>query len=135
MNQSFVATMACDLWEGRTAKESTIINPPWSAVEGAIRNLNGHTATIVTLSARDGANMMIGGGAVGQYVVFVSRDGRTYCSIQNAEKAAGSTMVVVGGQEGAYRSELIVGLDAALIAAKRFWQDGGLAKSFVWTAA
>lgn len=103
----------------------------WLEIQVAIRSLDGHRQTLVTLETEEEAHLAIGGGK-GRYVVYLTFDNEVFHYVVDPLKLGMDEKLVVGGQEGIYPAKLCVGLDMALRAAKTFAKFGIMEKSVVW---
>jgi Immunity protein Imm1 len=103
----------------------------WSEIEAAIKALDGHQRTLVTLEAESETHMAIGGGT-GKYLVYVTFDNENFNYLVNPAKSDHAETLVVGGQEGIYPAKWCVDLTSALKAAKAFAEFGTIEKSVAW---
>src|SRR4051812_9293560 len=86
--------------------------PTMADIETAVLALDGATTTLITLEVDDDHHMGIGGGAAGQYVVYMTMDNMHFKNLENPARGTGVVRMMCGGQEGEYRAERCVGVDA-----------------------
>jgi hypothetical protein len=113
--------------------ESAVIEQPtWSAVDSAVRSLDGEARDSVIINGPDEAYMGIAGGTDGSYVVAGRRrDAKTF--ILTAGERRGKWLpVAVGGQENEYADNEVVTLEQALAVARTFFESGECDPRFQW---
>jgi Immunity protein Imm1 len=103
----------------------------WEEIEAAIRGLDGHRRTLVTLEAEDETHMAIGGGN-SSYFVYVTFDNENFYYLVDPSKSDDNELIVVGGQEGIYPARSCVDLNTTLKAARGFAEFGKIEKSVAW---
>jgi hypothetical protein len=134
----FATALAADQWDGPRDSGQVIHLPTMEQIETAIRDLDGHTKTVVMLTAAGSAHLAVGGGNGGRFIVSGSHDGRTYFDLAvpgvSAETQGPETMftLVTGGQTVEYPSRQCAGLESALRAARAFAVDGSFDRSLTW---
>jgi hypothetical protein len=125
----------CD-WEGPAKRDIVIDSPTWSDVEGAIRALNNRNLNDIYLRP-DNSNVetfLCVGGGDGQYIVSGSINSEFCPTLVDTERPAEpKAWLIVGGQAADYPNNWIVNLEAALKAAKAFYEDGGFTRRVKWT--
>ena len=107
-------------------------NPSFSDIHTAIKKLDGQRYTIVVLNSKEETQMVIGGGANGQYVVYVAHGNEDFFNLVSSDEANETISLIVGGQEGNYPSNTLVTVGFALKAARTFAERGELEPSFKW---
>lgn len=127
----FISKFSTEDWQGNQNHGSIEEATNWKEIETAIRELDGHRKTLVTLETDGETHMAIGGGA-SKYLVYVTSDNEKFSYLINSTKSDKSETLVVGGQEGLYPGKWCVDLSIALRAAKSFAEIGYLDKSVVW---
>jgi hypothetical protein len=127
----FISKFSIENWEGNHNHELVEEAKNWDEVESAIRGLDGHRRTLVTLEAENETHMAIGGGN-SKYFVYVTFDNENFHYLVDPSKSDSSETLVVGGQEGRYPARSCVDLNATLKAAKEFVELGKIEESFVW---
>lgn len=127
----FISKFSTENWQENRNKLVLKSAQNWLEIEVAIRSLDGHRQTLVTLETEDEAHLAIGGGK-GRYVVYLTFDNEVFHYVVDPLKLGMDEKLVVGGQEGIYAAKLCVGLDMALRAAKTFAKFGIMEKSVVW---
>lgn len=127
----FISKFSVENWEGN--QNQNLLEPvqDWAEIETAIKELDGHHKTLVTLEA-DGETHMAVGGGTDKYVVYLTFDNETFHYLVDPSKSDTDETLTVGGQEGVYPAKLCVGIDAALKAAKTFAELGTMDKSVIW---
>jgi Immunity protein Imm1 len=103
----------------------------WSEIESAIKSLDGHTKTLVTLETDGEAHMSIGGGQ-GKYIVYATFDNEIFYSLIDPSKSNQKEPIVVGGQKGVYAARSCVELETVLQSAQNFAEAGEMLQSAVW---
>jgi hypothetical protein len=127
----FISKFSIENWEGNHNHGLLEEAKNWEEVEAAIRELDGHCRTLVTLEAEDETHMAIGGGS-SKYFVYVTFDNETFYYLVDPSKSDNSETLVVGGQEGVYPARSCVDLSTTLKAARGFAEFGKIEKSVVW---
>lgn len=130
---SFVRTLLTD--------SGIIENPTWDDVERAIKALDARTETLVSLSPPSPLgppvgehHMCIGGGKDNQFVVYMTEDNLSFWNLVDHTRDAGSPRVnmLIGGQEGDYSARQCSSREAALLAAREYFNSGGRATGLTW---
>jgi Immunity protein Imm1 len=103
----------------------------WPEVETAIRELDGHHRTLVTLETESETHMSIGGGN-GKYFVYTTFDNENFNYLVNRSNSDKTETLVIGGQEGLYPARSCVDLTTTIKAAKVFAELGIIEKSLEW---
>lgn len=127
----FIAKFSVENWEGDRNKCLIQIVRDWTEIATAIKELDGHRKTLVTLEADSETHMAVGGGA-GKYVVYLTFDNETFHYLVDLSQPDLDNSLTVGGQEGVYPAKLCVDLDTALKAAETFAEFGTMEKSVIW---
>jgi hypothetical protein len=127
----FISKFSTEDWQGNQNKIVVHLAQNWTDIETAIRELDGHHQTLVTLETDDEAHMSIGGG-LGKYVVYVTFDNEVFSYIIDPSKPDTDERLNIGGQEGIYPTKLCVNLAMTLKAAKTFSEVGTMTKSVIW---
>ena len=127
----FISKFSTEDWQGNQNHGSIEEAIDWKEIETAIRELDGHRRTLVTLETEGESHMAIGGGA-GKYLVYVTLDNENFSYLINPTKLGNAETLVVGGQEGIYPGKWCVDLAIALRAAQSFAELGSIDKSVVW---
>jgi hypothetical protein len=127
----FISKFSIEKWEGTQNKGLLKTVQSWTEIETAIKELDGHHKTLVTLEANNETHMAVGGG-IDQYVVYVTFDNETFHYLIDPSRTDADKRLTVGGQEGVYPVKLCVGINAALKAAKTFAEFGKMDKSLTW---
>lgn len=113
-----------------------IDRPLWAEVEQAIRRLNGSDYNDLYLERPDQATWLAIGGGAGRFFVMLTVAAHTDAEswfVAYREGAEGSTEpLVVGGQAGNYPRRQVVGLAAALRAARDYFATGERSPSLAW---
>lgn len=119
-------------WNGARRIDDVVKQPNVSAVESAIRRLDGTLTTEVCIET-DGDDFLIIGGGSGRYVGFM---GRGEDEMVNLCSSSGSSdrqvELCVGGQTGYYSERQLVDLPTAIQAACKFAENGELDGSVNW---
>ena len=124
--------LIADDWKGLSDQGYAIKQPSPDQIEQAVRELNGDNKTLVPVGIGGEAHLAVGGGADGQYVVYATFDNQTFHNLLGHADEAGTVLLNVGGQEGEYPANTVVGIDVALVAVKSFSRDRGLDPSLNW---
>jgi Immunity protein Imm1 len=127
----FISKFSTEDWQGNQNHGLIEEAKDWGEIEAAIRELDGHRRTLVTLEAEGETHMAIGGGT-GKYLVYVTFDNENFNYLVNPTKLDNAETLVVGGQEGIYPAKWCVDLTTTLRAAKSFVEFGAISKSVVW---
>ena len=127
----FISKFLTEDWQGNQNHRSIEEAINWKGVETAIRELDGHRRTLVTLETDGESHMAIGGGA-GKYLVYVTLDNENFSYLINPTKLGNSETLVIGGQEGIYPGKWCVDLAITLRAAQSFVELGSIDKSVIW---
>jgi hypothetical protein len=115
------------------ADQHELLNPTWTDIGMAIRELNGEDRTLVLFGSRTPApHMAIGGGSKGKYIVYATHDNITFYTMVGTYRSEGKVVFVVGGQPGDYLIRNRVTLERALRAAQVFAEEGSVDSSFDW---
>ncbi len=96
-----------------------------------VRELNGHTRSVVTVFVGD-AHLAAGGSSSDGIVLYVSLDGSSFDQLTRGTCDGEPIHVVAGGQAAAYESRFVVDLALAGRAVQEFMNDGGLAPDLDW---
>ncbi|MDH5563638.1 MAG: Imm1 family immunity protein [Nitrospirota bacterium] len=124
--------MFADSWEGIEQSEIILLNLSREDIDAAIRKLNGGKYAIVTLQGQDEAYLAIGGGAHGRYIVYATFNNEKFFYLVPDDKAMGSALLFIGGQEGDFPMETIVDVDLLFKAVKIFVEIGELESDLQW---
>jgi Immunity protein Imm1 len=127
----FISKFSVEKWAGPQNKGVLETVQGWTEIETAIRELDGHYKTLVTLEGDDETHMAVGGG-LDLYVVYVTFDNETFHYLVDLSKPDTNERLTVGGQEGIYPVKLCVGISAVLKAARTFAEFGKMDKSLTW---
>jgi Immunity protein Imm1 len=127
----FISNFSIENWQSNQNNGLLKEAKGWEEIEAAIRELDGHRRTLVTLEAEGETHMAIGGGT-GRYLVYVTFDNENFNYLVNPSKPDNAETLVVGGQEGIYPAKWCVDLATTLRAAKAFAELGMIEKSVVW---
>ncbi|MBD2339842.1 hypothetical protein H6G64_22995 [Calothrix sp. FACHB-156] len=127
----FITKFSVEDWIGNQNKGSVEQAHSWQEIELAIRELDGHHKTLVTLET-DGETHMAVGGGLGKYIVYLTFDNESFHYLVDPSKSDIDEFVIVGGQEGIYPAKSCVDLNTTLKAAKAFAELGTMEKSVIW---
>ena len=127
----FISKFSTENWQGNQNYGSIKEAVNWREIEAAIRELDGHRRTLVTLETDGETHMAIGGGA-SKYLVYVTFDNENFSYLINPTNLGDAETLVVGGQEGIYPGKWCVDLAIAIRAAKSFAEIGSIDKSVIW---
>jgi hypothetical protein len=127
----FISTVSVEKWEGTQNKGVLETVQTWAEIETAIKELDGHDKTLVTLESDGETHMAIGGG-IDQYIVYVTFDNETFHYLVDLSKPDTNERLTVGGQEGIYPLKLCIGISTVLKAAKTFAELGKMDQSLTW---
>lgn len=121
-------------WESRAEIFQSILNPSWRDVETQIRRLETVRSGSVFLNARNGSVLSIGGEPGKGYLVFISNiEGYKYLQAPQSQRK-GVKNLVIGFQPAEYPCRIIVDLDAALKAARMYFDTGRVEENVDWTS-
>jgi hypothetical protein len=95
----YVDRVVLDEWAGVYCDYIEICSPKLADVVWLFSKLDAAVHTILTLQARDGTSLVVGGGA-GQYLVYVSTSDEEYSNLLSQPDTKSVVMIFVGGQEG-----------------------------------
>lgn len=111
-------------WESFADDLQSVTNPVWADVEAQIRHLETAESGSVFLKAANGSTLSIGSDQGIGYIVFVS-DGDDYRYLKAPDsKRKGVVKLVLGFQPAEYPRRIVVDLDAALKAARAYFDSG-----------
>jgi hypothetical protein len=127
----FISKISIENWQGNHNKGLLKEAKNWEEIESAIRELDGHRKTLVTLEAEDETHMSIGGGN-NKYFVYITFDNENFHYLVDPSKSDNGELLVVGGQESIYPARSCVDLSTTLKAARGFAEFGKFEKSVVW---
>ena len=122
-------------WSGARRSDVVVEHPGWAAVEAAIRALNGTTHNDVYLypTESDTDTYLCVGGGSGRYIVSGATSAGEFPTLVDlARTGEPEERIVVGGQPGDYPGHWIVDLDAALKAARAFYDAGAFTGDVQW---
>jgi hypothetical protein len=126
--------LICD-WSNLRKRDTEIPFPAWTQVEEAIRALDNKNLNDLYLTPQTGSLetfLGIGGGA-GRYLVTGSNAGNSFPTLLDSESTDSALApLLVGGQLGEYPRHWIVSLDAAVGAARAFYDVGGFDCGVRW---
>ena len=108
--------------------------PTWRDIETAILRLDGDACTLLVLGIGEPPvpHMAIGGGENSKYIIYATRNNRTFHNLIAPRAVAGRSLLVAGGQWGEYPNKQLVGLEEALRAARTYAETGQLEPTLVW---
>ncbi|MDZ8055739.1 MAG: Imm1 family immunity protein [Aulosira sp. ZfuVER01] len=127
----FITKFSVEDWIGNQNKGSVEQAHSWQEIELAIRELDGHHKTLVTLET-DGETHMAVGGGLDKYIVYLTFDNESFHYLVDPFKSDIDEFVIVGGQEGIYPAKSCVDLNTTLKAAKAFAELGTMEESVIW---
>ena len=116
----------------RTGRCEVLRMPPWDEVARAVSLLDGRDVTMLTLAASDDTYMTIAGGEAGVYVVGATFASGRFAALLEPSRAGGTIAVVAGRERRTMASEMGVGQDAVLRAARRFYLSATLDPELAW---
>ena len=122
-------------WVGNSSEDQTIQDPTWREIEEAIKALNGREFNdlyLTPLSSNVETYLAVGGGN-GQYIVTGSINNEKFPTyIEPGKPESKLVPLLVGGQEGDYPDNWIIGLELSLSVVKEFFESGGFEGSELW---
>ncbi|WP_375468242.1 Imm1 family immunity protein [uncultured Nostoc sp.] len=127
----FISKFSVEDWIGNQNRGSVEQAQSWLEIEAAIKELDGHRKTLVTLETDGETHMAIGGG-IQKYVVYVTFDNENFYYLVDLSKSNTDETVIVGGQEGVYPAKSCIDLNTTLKAAKTFAELGIMEESVIW---
>ncbi|MEH2424916.1 MAG: Imm1 family immunity protein [Nostoc sp.] len=127
----FISKFSVEDWIGNQNRGSVEQAQSWLKIEAAIKELDGHRKTLVTLKTEGETHMAIGGG-IQKYVVYVTFDNENFYYLVDLSKSNIDETVIVGGQEGVYPAKSCIDLNTTLKAAKTFAELGIMEESVIW---
>jgi hypothetical protein len=83
----FISKYSVENWEGNRNDGLVKEAKDWTEIESAIRELDGHYRTLVTLETEGEAHMSIGGGN-GRYFVYLTFDNDNFTYLVNRSSSA-----------------------------------------------
>jgi hypothetical protein len=107
-------------------------SPSWDFVETRIRSLNGENEDGLVLASSGDTYLGISGGQANRYVVAGYIEGRGSIILANGQTGGASQQVAVCGDYNTYESQYVIGIEDVIIAAREFFQNGGLAQQLKW---
>lgn len=127
----FISSFSVEDWQDNQNKGLVQLAKDWQQIEAAIKQLDGHHRTLVTLDAEGKTHMAISGGE-GKYLVYLTFNNEQFHYVVDLSNPDLEEILVVGGQAGIYPAKLCVDKDTALKAAKTFAEFGIMDKSVMW---
>jgi hypothetical protein len=127
----FISKYSVENWESDRNNGLLKEVKEWSEIETAIRELDGHHRTLVTLETESESHMSIGGGN-GKYFVYLTFDNDNFNYLVNLSSSDKTENLVIGGQSGIYPAKSCVDLTTTLKAAKVFAELGTMERSVSW---
>lgn len=131
-----IALMTICEWTAGSRHDAEVRDPSWDEIARAIRALDGAARNDLYLcpDADDPGTYLCVGGGDGRYVVAgaIAIDSEFPTLVDADRPATPMEVVVVGGQAGRYPANWVVGLDAALAAARAFYDARGFGGGFPW---
>lgn len=127
----FISKYSIENWESDRNNGLLKEAKDWTEVEAAIRELDGHHRTLVTLETEGETHMSIGGGN-GKYFVYITFDNENFNYLVNRSNPDKMETLVIGGQSGLYPAISCVDLTTTIKAAKVFAELGIIEKSLEW---
>ncbi len=122
-------------WTNIERRDVIVLDPSWSQVEAAVRELNNEELNDIYLTPlQAGADTFLGvGGGSGRYLVTGAIAGQTFPTLVDT-LSSDDTLVplVVGGQLAEYPARWLVTLEAALSAIRLFFDAGGFDCGVEW---
>jgi hypothetical protein len=123
----------CD-WHEQGRSDTVVEQPSWSAIEAAIRAMNGENLNdlYLDLDGEPEASVTVGGGG-GRYIVSGSIDGESFPTLTDSSVPEEPYIeLVVGGQLGEFAACYVVGLDRALEAVRSVAGSGAFTPEIGW---
>jgi Immunity protein Imm1 len=127
----FISKYSVENWESDRNNGLLKEAKDWTEIETAIRELDGHQRTLVTLETEGEAHMSIGGGN-GRYFVYTTFDNENFNYLVNRANSDQTETLVIGGQAGIYPAKSCVDLTTTIKAAKVFAELGTMERSVSW---
>jgi Immunity protein Imm1 len=127
----FISKYSVENWESDRNNGLLKEVKEWSEIETAIRELDGHHRTLVTLETESESHMSIGGGN-GKYFVYLTFDNDNFNYLVNLSSSDKTENLVIGGQSGIYPAKSCVDLTTTIKAAKVFAELGTMERSVSW---
>jgi hypothetical protein len=127
----FISKYSIENWESDRNNGLLKEAKDWAEIEAAIRELDGHQRTLVTLETEGEAHMSIGGGN-GRYFVYLTFDNDNFNYLVNRSSSDKTETLVIGGQSGIYPAKSCVDLTTTIKAAKVFAELGIMERSVSW---
>jgi Immunity protein Imm1 len=127
----FISKYSVENWESDRNNGLLKEAKDWTEVETAIRELDGHHRTLVTLETEGEAHMSVGGGN-GRYFVYTTFDNENFNYLVNRANSDQTETLVIGGQAGIYPAKSCVDLTTTLKAVKAFAELGAMERSVSW---
>ncbi len=128
----FVTAFYADDWRDTSDEGNEYLYPDEALIRVALENLDGQRRTLVMLRNDGDANLVVGGGQSGKYVVYATFDNRSFQILARDLESESMITVNAGGQAGEYPARWVVGISDAMQAALRFALDGVLDPSLIW---
>src|SRR6266567_2557184 len=128
----FATALYEDEWKGMSDEGKEYLNPDENLIRVALESLDGQRRTLVMLRNDGDANLAVGGGESGKYVVYGTFDNRSFQILTRNVDSDSMITVNAGGQAGEYPERWVVGIDDAMKAALSFALNGILDPSLIW---
>ena len=128
----FATALYADDWNNTSDEGAEYSCPDERLIRVTLEGLDGRRKTLVMLRNDDNANLVVGGGDDGRYVVYATFDNQSF---QILSRNICSDLMVdlnAGGQVGEYPERWVVGIEDALQAAFCFAANGTLDPSLLW---
>jgi hypothetical protein len=127
----FISKYSVENWESDRNNGLLKEAKDWAEIESAIRELDGHRRTLVTLETEGEAHISIGGGN-GKYFAYLTFDNDNFNYLVNPSNSDKTETLVIGGQSGIYPAKSCVDLTTTIKAAKVFAELGTMERSVSW---
>ncbi|HYF49181.1 MAG TPA: hypothetical protein VEJ63_07240 [Planctomycetota bacterium] len=121
-----------DVWKGERNVGKTIKGPSWSDIEAGLNAMDGDQRDMAILGTGEDSYLSVAGGRSGMYMVAETRDNMTFYNVFDPKKKVVHVTLQTGGQLGEFDQRLTVSRAKVLIAAKYYYETGGLSPKFVW---
>lgn len=128
----FVTALYADKWNGTFDEGVEHPYPDDRLIRAFLKELDGRRKTLVMLRNDDNANLVVGGGDGGRYIVYATFDNHSFQILSRDANSSLTVSLNAGGQVGEYPERWVVGIEDAMQAASCFAENGILDPSLLW---
>jgi hypothetical protein len=128
----YVKALEYDCWKGAVKIDKKRNHPSIEEIKNSINSIDGVECQGVILFGKEENDLAVGGGAHGKYVVYYSSANGEIFTLLSDGASEDVCTLLVGGQEGRYRGNIVVNLESVLTAVRTFTKTGKLDSKLKW---